>query len=79
MVAIELREPYHCRAFDETQSNALIAQRHYPESRVWSNSYKIARINLKLESPAIARGERVAFDEREVQLCSFPIGVAVAF
>src|SRR5947209_2741235 len=78
MVAVELREPDGGRAFREAERDAFVAQRDDFEDGVAADADEVSRVGLYFETRVAPRGERVALDERRVQLRALPLDASGA-
>jgi hypothetical protein len=75
-VAVKPRETNRRHAFGKTESDAFIAQADNAQDGVAADAHKVARINLNFQARVLpGRGERIAFDKREVDAGALP-GVA---
>jgi hypothetical protein len=79
LIAIKLRQANRDGALNHAERRAFIAQGHDAQLRVFGQPDEIASVKLHFEPAVLAGGDRVAFDERIIQLDAFPVFTSVSF
>jgi hypothetical protein len=75
MLTVKLCQTNGDSPFENAERHAIVTQRNYAQYCVRSEAHKVARVNLNLQTRLAIGGNRITFDERKIELGTFPIGI----